>query len=277
MACVITWASADVAAEISERRRVLELLGGVELGRWHVSLSLRERVATPAPGWPTEGSAAAVTASRGVGIAAKQQPQRLVVLRMSDIPAATYFCLATQPLSVGAVGVEGPAAGSPTTAVATAATPSGSSTASAAAAKLTATVTPIRRWELLEAGAPAEAILDKFGLFERKRDRRVEGTRYKVGDFVVGLGGVSTRGGTRHVALQLEYLPCRAHATACSALLAAFLEGLGVAPTLLRAPMTLAQLDGSYAAQFGGLAGVGIAHTQAHAAALFVHAFQDVR
>ena len=49
---VVTWPAADVAAEIGERQRIIELLGGIDLGRWSVSLSLRERRAA-APGWPT--------------------------------------------------------------------------------------------------------------------------------------------------------------------------------------------------------------------------------
>jgi hypothetical protein len=328
---VVIWPAADVAAEIGERQRIIELLGGIDLGRWSVSLSLRERRAA-APGWPTlvatcafapaqpgeialaagdelvelpaqpgDGAAGkSGSARRGVlrvrnrrtgesGLVpqtpavTKRNQQRLLVLRMSHMPASTYFCLAT------------PSSTNPPVASAD----SGSreeAAASAAAATAAAAAEPAResggpRWELLEAGLPAEAVLDKFGLFERKRDRCVEGARYKVGDFVVGLGGVKTRGGTQHVALQVEYLPCR-HVALARPMLEAFLAGLGVpllagvgggggaaaAAAAASGSVTARQLDGSYAAAFRGLAGGGeTTLTPLHVAAQFVHAFQDVR
>ena len=331
---VVTWPAADVAAEIGERQRILELLGGIDLGRWSVSLSLRERRAA-APGWPTlvatcafspaqpgeialaagdelvelpaqpgDGAAGkSGSARRGVlrvrnrrtgesGLVPQTPPvtkrnqQRLLVLRMSHMPASTYFCLATPSSTNPPAASAGSSSSSSSRGREEA---SASSAAASAAAVEPARESGGPQWELLEAGLPAEAVLDKFGLFERKRDRCVEGARYKVGDFVVGLGGVKTRGGTQHVALHVEYLPCR-HVALARPMLEAFLAGLGVPlfagvggggggddDNAAAGSVTARQLDGSYAAAFRGLAEGGETLTPLHVAAQFVHAFQDVR
>eukprot|EP00936_MAST-01D_sp_MAST-1D-sp1_P000247 g247.t1 len=88
------------------------------------------------------------------------------------------------------------------------------------------------KWNVVQADVALDNMLDRFHLFVPKRDRRIEGTRFRVSDFSVGLGGLRTRAGTRHIVMQVDYLPC-ADIEQTKLLLQDFLEAIDAPTTAL--------------------------------------------
>ena len=88
------------------------------------------------------------------------------------------------------------------------------------------------KWNVVQADIALDGMLDRFHLFVPKRDRRIEGTRFRVSDFSVGLGGLRTRAGTRHIVMQVDYLPC-AEIEQAQLLVQDFLEAMDAPTTVL--------------------------------------------
>ena len=168
MSVVVVWRANDPAEELRERRRILTLLGAVEVEPWHVVVSDRER------------------RPQGLGTQSAAGQQRLVVVSASTAPGEVVLLISNET----------------------------------------------GKWNVVQADVALDNMLDRFHLFVPKRDRRIEGTRFRVSDFSVGLGGLRTRAGTRHIVMQVDYLPC-ADIEQTKLLLQDFLEAIDAPTTAL--------------------------------------------
>ena len=177
MSVVVVWRVNDPTEELRERRRILTLLGAVEVEPWHVVVSDRER------------------RPQGLGTQSAAGQQRLVVVSASTAPGEVVLLISNET----------------------------------------------GKWNVVQADVALDNMLDRFHLFVPKRDRRIEGTRFRVGDFSVGLGGLRTRAGTRHIVVQVDYLPS-ADIEQTKLLLQDFLEAID-APTTAQLDKVAEQFD----------------------------------